>query len=345
MRILLTGAKGFLGRRVLDFLLEQGWAIRAITRRAAPELAALGVKMIQGDLHDTQAVATAAQGVDGVIHCAAKSGVWGSTDEYVEANTITTINVLNAARRAGAAWLVHTSSPSVVHNGRPLEGVDESAPYTRSTKHGYPYSKMLAERIVLAASEPGFQTVALRPHLIWGPGDPHFLPRMVERARAGRLWLFKSDALVDATYIDNAAEAHLLAVRKLAAGADIGGRAYFISQGEPITCRELISRLLNALSIDNERLEIKGLIPAILGRPLGLALEKIWGSLKLSGEPPLTSFVAEELTLPHWFNLKRAARDLDYHPKISTQAALQLLRINAQAARTPDAGASFPAGR
>lgn len=325
MKILLTGGQGFLGRRVLDFLLERGYDVRTITRRPAPELAALGAETIQADLLETEAVARAARGVCGVVHCAAKSGIWGSMDEYIRANTLTTVNVINAARRAGAAWLVHTSSPSVVHSGRSLEGVDESAPYTSNDRNGYPYSKMLAEKIVLAADEPGFRTLALRPHLIWGPGDPHFLPRMVQRARAGRLWLLKSEALVDATYIDNAAEAHWLAVQKLAAGAGIGGRAYFIAQGEPLTCRELAARLLGALSTDGEQLRIRGILPAGLGLASGKILEKIWSGLRLKGEPPLTSFVAEELTLAHWFRLDRAKSDLDYKPRISTEEGLHRL--------------------
>jgi len=326
MTILLTGGQGFLGRRVLDFLLEQGRTVRAAVRRPAPELAALGAEVIQADLNDPEAVHKAARGVEGVMHCAARSGVWGPLDEFIRANTVTTINVLSAARRSGAGWFVHTSSPSVVHTGRPLDGVDESTPYTTNPRQAYPYSKMLAERLVLAADEPGFHTTALRPHLIWGPGDPHFLPRLRAKAEAGRLWLLKSDALVDATYIDNAARAHLLAAEKLAAGSeDVGGHAFFIAQGEPLTAAEIIMKLLAAISTDQKPLSVRGFLPAWLGKAAGTLCEAAWSLLALPGEPPLTGFVAEELTLPHWFNLDRARQCLGYIPEISMAEGLRRL--------------------
>jgi len=333
VRILLSGGQGFLGGRVLDFLLERGYEVRAVTRRPAPELTARGVQVVQADLRDTEAIRQAALGCAGVVHCAARSGVWGPLDDFIQANLLSTANILTAARRAGAGWLVHTSSPSVVHTGAPLDGVDESAPYAVNPAHPYAYSKMLAERLVLAADDPSsFRTVALRPHLIWGPKDPHFLPRLAAKAGAGRLWLLKSEALVDGTYIDNAAEAHLLAVNKMRAGegADIGGRAYFIAQGQPLTAAELISRILEAISgtplARGRDLKVRGLLPAWLGRAAGFTLEKVWGMLKLKAEPPLTGFVAEELTLPHWFKLDRAKNDLGYVPSISMDEGLRLLR-------------------
>lgn len=324
MSIAVTGAQGFLGRRVVELLLAQGRRVRAITRRPAPELQALGAETICADLGESRGLAEALVGVRGLIHCAAQSGIWGETDMYIRANTLTTINVLNAARRTGTRWLLYTSSPSAVHSGRPLEGVNESAPYTRESRYGYPYSKMLAERIVLAASEPGFSTAALRPHLIWGPRDPHFLPRLTQRARAGRLWLIKSEALVDATYIDNAAEAHLLAAEKLEEGANISGRVYFIGQGEPLSCRQLVEALLKAGAKPGEELKIRGFIPASLALFLGGVLERLWPR-EGRGEPPLTRFVAEELSLPHWFNLEAARRDLSYRATVSTAEGLERL--------------------
>ena len=250
MKILLTGAQGFLGGRVLDFLIEANHSVRAVVRRPAPELAKRGVEVFTADLRQSEMLGPAVEGLDGIIHCAAKSGVWGSLNDFIEANTLSTFNLLNAARQAGLGWFVHTSSPSVVHTGRPLNGVDESAPYTADPRFGYPYSKMLAEKIVLAANGPSFRTTALRPHLIWGPGDPHFLPRLTAKARSGRLRLLKSAALVDGTYIDNAARALFLAAEKMMAGEaeTIGGRAYFIVQGEPLTAADLLQYILEAVS-------------------------------------------------------------------------------------------------
>ena len=323
MRILLTGAQGFLGRRLLEMLRERGHEVRALVRRPAPELAGLA-EVREVDLAaGPEVLARAVAGCRGVIHCAARSGVWGKLPDFIQANFLTTLNLLTAARLSGLQWFVHTSSPSVVHTGRPLDGVDESAPYLE-TGPGYPYSKMLAERLVLASTLPA---VALRPHLIWGPRDPHFLPRLTARARAGRLFLLKSQALVDATYIDNAAWAHVLAAEKLASGAPIGGRAYFIAQGEPLTAAAMIEKLLAAVSPPGgPALKVAGALPAKLGLAAAGALEKTWGLLRLPGEPPLTRFVAEELTLPHWFDLSRARQDLGYQPLVSLAEGLALLR-------------------
>ncbi|MDR3039033.1 MAG: NAD-dependent epimerase/dehydratase family protein [Candidatus Adiutrix sp.] len=327
MKILLTGAQGFLGRRVLDLLRERNLAVRVLTRRPAPDLAAAGAEVFQADLAaGPEELDRAAAGCEGVVHCAARSGIWGPLADFIQANFLTTLNLLAAARRQGLRWFVHTSSPSVVHTGRPLAGVDESAPNLTDPRHGYPYSKMLAERLVLAAAEPGFSTVALRPHLIWGPGDPHFLPRLTAKARAGRLFLPRSAALVDATYIDNAALAHALAVEKLAAGAPLGGQAYFIAQGEPLTAEAMIEKLLAAVSPPGgPPLKVTARLPARLGLVAGAFLEKAWAAGRLPGEPPLTRFLAEELALPHWFNLDRARLDLGYQPRVSLAEGLARL--------------------
>jgi len=323
MKILLTGAQGFLGRRVLEMLRERGHEVRALVRRPAPDLAGLA-EVREVDLAaGPEVLARAAAGCQGVIHCAARSGVWGNLPDFIQANFLTTLNLLAAARQSGLSWFVHTSSPSVVHTGRPLDGVDESAPYL-SAGPGYPYSKMLAERLVLAS---GLPAVALRPHLIWGPGDPHFLPRLMARARAGRLFLLKSKALVDATYIDNAAWAHVLAAEKLAQGAPLSGRAYFIAQGEPLTAAAMIEKLLAAVSPPGgPALKASGTLPAWLGLAAGAFLEKTWSLFRRPGEPPLTRFVAEELTLPHWFDLSRARRDLGYQPLVSLAEGLDRLQ-------------------
>lgn len=323
MQVLLTGTQGFLGGRTLEMLLERGYRVRALVRRAAPELAARGMEAYQADLGDMAAVRTAVRGCEAVIHCAAKSGVWGPLDAFIQANFLNTANLLIAAREAGVKYFIHTSSPSVAHTGEPLDGVDESAPLSHNPAHAYPYSKMLAERLIVSANQPDFRTVALRPHLIWGPGDPHFLPRLVERAKQNRLWLLKSEALVDGVYIDNAAHAHILALETLRTGADIGGKPYFIAQGEPMTAYALISKILHAAS--NGQLRVRGQLPALVGKAGAALLETAWKAFSLKGEPPITRFVAEELTLPHWFTLNAAKRDLGYAPTISMTEGLERL--------------------
>ncbi|MDR1578670.1 MAG: NAD-dependent epimerase/dehydratase family protein [Deltaproteobacteria bacterium] len=322
MRVLVTGANGFLGGRVATLLLEKGFDIRVLVRRPAPNLVALGAEAYLGDLADLPSLERATDGVEGVIHCAAKSGVWGPLSDYVENNAMGAARILEVARQRRVRYFVYTSSPSVVHAGGDLRGVDESAPYMNDTAQPYAYSKMLAERLVLRANTPDFQTLALRPHLIWGPGDPHLSPRLVERAKRGRLHLFSGGPyIVDATYIDNAATAHILALEKLAAGAPVGGQAYFIGQDHPMDLTLLVNLLLRAAGVE----PVKARINKSLGRFLGWSLEKIWTLARIAKEPPLTLFTARQLSSSHWYNLERAKTALGYQPWVSLEEGLQRL--------------------
>ncbi|MFD0662146.1 NAD-dependent epimerase/dehydratase family protein [Thermocatellispora tengchongensis] len=230
MKVLVTGGGGFLGLAVCRRLAARGDTVRSLQRRRHTELDALGVTQHLADIRDRAAVRAAAEGCEVVVHCAAKAGAYGPERDYWETNVDGTRSVLDACAHTGAR-LVHTSSPSVVHDGRDLEGVDESAPYARGFTAPYPRTKAAAERLVLAAAGT-VPAVALRPHLIWGPGDPHFLPRLV--ANRHRLWLIGGrDKTIDTVYIDNAADAHVLALDRLGPGSPLCGRAYFITQGSP----------------------------------------------------------------------------------------------------------------
>jgi len=245
MLILVTGAGGFLGGAVARQLRDRGGAVRSFSRSAYPAFTELGVEQIAGDLADAGAVARAVRGCDAVIHTAAKAGVWGPEHEYFCANVTGTRNVLAACRAHGVRTLVYTSSPSVVAGDHDLNGVDESVPYPPHHLAAYPRTKAQAEREVLAANGPDLATVALRPHLIWGPGDPHLVPRLLARARAGRLRRVGDGSnRIDTTYVENAAAAHLLALDRLRPGAACAGRAYFIAQGEPLPLWEFVNRVL-----------------------------------------------------------------------------------------------------
>ncbi|MEJ2202357.1 MAG: NAD-dependent epimerase/dehydratase family protein, partial [Desulfuromonadaceae bacterium] len=206
MKALVTGGGGFLGKAIVKLLRQRGMATRSFSRSAYPELETLGVEHVRGELADAAAVNRAVEGCDLVFHVGAKAGVWGSYEEFYQANMVGTRNVINACRQAGVQKLVYTSSPSVVFNGRDMEGVDESVPYPERFKAHYPRTKAEAERLVLAANGPELATVALRPHLIWGPEDNHLVPRILERGRQGALCRFgRRPCLVDTCYIDNAA--------------------------------------------------------------------------------------------------------------------------------------------
>ena len=256
----------------------------------------------------------ACAGAGSVFHVAAKVGFWGRYSDYHNANVLGTRAVVEGCREHGVRRLVHTSTPSVVYNGGNLSGVDESAPLTTRCPSPYPLTKALAEREVTGrALGHDLMTVALRPHLIWGPGDPHLVPRILLRAGQGRLKIVgEGRNLVDMVHVENAADAHMDAERALSGpGCAADGRAYFISDGEPVVLWDWINGLLAALGEPPVAKRISlGAASAV-----GLACEAAWGALRLRGEPPMTRFVAAELARDHWFNISAARRDLGYSPK------------------------------
>ena len=321
-RVLVTGGGGFLGTAVIRLLRQRGLSVRSMARRSYPHLRELGVEECQGDIADPAAMATAAEGCDTVFHTAAKAGIWGPEREYYQANVQGTRNVIAACRAAGARRIIFTSSPSVVFNGRDLEGVDESTPYSSQFEAAYPETKALAEQSILRANAPELATLALRPHLIWGPGDNNLLPRIIARARSGRLRrIGRGNPLIDPIYIDNAAEAHLLAADRLEPGSPIAGKTYFITQGETIPLWDMIDRLLGAASL--------GPVRRSISRPLALAAAGLLeAAYRLTGrreEPPMTRFLARQLSTTHWFNIDAARRDLGYEPRVSIAEGLRRL--------------------
>jgi nucleoside-diphosphate-sugar epimerase len=322
MKILVTGGGGFLGQSICRQLVARGHVVRSMNRQHYPALDAIGVEQRSADIASLDLVIEAAAGVDAIIHCAGRVGAWGRVEDYYETNVRGTDNVLAACELNGIDKLVLTSSPSVVHDGGDLEGVDESVPYATHFSSAYAQTKALAEQRVLAANSAQLATVALRPHFVWGPGDPNLLPRILGRARRGQLRLIGDVAKkIDTVYIDNAAEAHVLAVEKLEVGSPIAGKVYFISQGEPITHEALVSSWLKADGFPPETRHV----PLGVARFLGAALETIYRTLGISSEPPLTRFMVEQLSTSHWFNIDAARRDLGYAPRVSTAEGLARL--------------------
>jgi len=264
----------------------------------------------------------AAQGCDIIFHVAAKAGIWGDYAEYYQANVTGTEAVIAACRANSIARLVATGSPSVVFDGSDIENGNESLPYPDHYEAHYPQTKMLAELLVLQANSPNLATVSLRPHLIWGPGDNHLVPRIIAKAKADRLKRIGSrPCLADTVYIDNAAKAHLLAADRLSTGSKIAGKAYFITNDQPVPLWDMVDRILAAGGLP----PVSGRISPQLARVIGIVCEKIWGVLKLSGEPPMTRFVANELSTAHWFDISAAKRDLGYYPEISIEVGLKRL--------------------
>ena len=326
----MTGGGGFLGLAIVRRLLDRGDRVVTFSRSESAVLRAWGVEQRQGDLAEAEAVASAAQGCETVFHAAAKAGVWGAYEEYYRANVEGTRHVVEACRRHKIPRLVYTSSPSVVFDGRDMEGVDESAPYPKHFEAHYPRTKALAEQSARAANSPTLATVCLRPHLIWGPGDNHLLPRLAARARSGQLRRIGSGAQrVDAVYVDNAAQAHLQAADRLWPGSALGGRVYFLAQGEPVGTWDLIGRLLEAAGAP----PVRGSVPEGLALALAWGFETLHRITRNPREPRLTRFVVKELARSHWFDLTAARRDLGYAPAVSTEEGLSRVRAAWQSGR------------
>lgn len=338
---LVTGGTGFLGRRLVERLLAAGRPVTILARRADPTLAARGVRFVNASLDDTAAVSSACAGHATVFHTAAKVGVWGRYDDFFRTNVLGTRAILAGCRAHGVARLVYTSTPSVVYNGHSLANADESLPLTTSCPSPYPLTKALAEREVLAANSPTLRTVALRPHLIWGVGDPHLVPRVLARARAGRLRIVGDGTnKVDMVHVENAVDAHLLAESSLSVSQPsslnsqpalpvAAGKAYFITNDEPVVLWDWINQLLTALGEPpvTRRLSLSA------ASAIGAICETLWRVLPVQSEPPMTRFIAAELAKDHWFNLAAARRDLGYSPRISMAAGTAELIASLRAAR------------
>ena len=323
MNILVTGGGGFLGSAICRQLLARGHKLIAFQRSDCPELERLGARVIRGNITDKKALESALKNVDAVIHTAAKAGLSVRYEDYFAPNVTGTENVIKACLRRRVSKLVFTSSPSVTHADGDIEGGDESLPYAENYNSPYPATKALSEQLVMSAHCDELQTVSLRPHLVWGPGDNHLLPKLRERASGGTLKLPGPDKLIDTVYIDNAARAHLLALDKLIIQPDVvGGKTYFISNDEPVSQRQIIGGLLKASGID---VEIKAISPAI-AKLAGSIIETGWKALRLRSDPPLTRWSAEHLSTAHWYDISAAKKDLGYHPKISIEEGLKRLQ-------------------
>lgn len=330
--VLVTGGGGFLGSAIVGLLRERGLPVRSISRRRYERLNALGVDQIQGDIADAGAVSRAVEGCQAVFHVAAKAGIWGPDEEYRRINVDGTRNVIRACRAHGVRKLIHTSSPSVVFHGEDLEGIDESAPYADHYEAAYPETKAIAEKLAIQANDGELAVVVLRPHLIWGPGDNNILPRIYDRARAGRLFrIGRENPLIDLTYIDNAAEAHLLAADRLDVGSPIAGKVYFIAQGEPVPLWDMVDRFLDIAGLP----PVRKTVPRSLAIGLGWFLEACFRAFRLPGEPRMTRFLARELSTAHWYDLTAARRDLGYEPRVSAEEGLNRLAASLREEETP----------
>lgn len=321
MRVLVTGASSLIGAGVARALDARGDEVVCFQRSPVVDLGDR-VEQRLGDVRDAAALSRAAAGCDAIVHVAAKVGVVGPWEEYRSINVDGTANVVAAATDHGIARFVHVSSPSVAHGGEPIVGGAADAPVLGRSRASYAESKAMAEIVASAAASDSLGVVAVRPHLVWGPGDTQLVGRIVERARAGRLGLVGGGrALVDTTYIDNAIDALVAALDAVGPDARCSGRAYVVSNGEPRMIRELVEGICRAADVAFDPRDVS----LRIGRSMGAITERVWPLLRRGEEPPMTQFLAEQLGTAHWFDLRPARDDLGWTPSVSIDEGLARL--------------------
>jgi nucleoside-diphosphate-sugar epimerase len=320
MKVLVTGGGGFLGTEICRELKKRNYDVLSFSRNHYPSLTQLGVECRRGDLTNYNDVHKALEGVDAVIHCAALAGVWGKYDDYYSINYLGTAHVIKAMKSHGISTLVYTSSPSVVFGNRDLEGVDEKTPYPEKHYCTYAETKAKAEKLVLKQASDAFRTCSLRPHLIWGPGDPHIIPRLLAKARTNKLkQVGDGENLVDVIYVENAAVAHVDALEKLLTSPIMNGQAFFIGQDEPVKLWDFIRRILHIYEIDTELDQVS----FKMAYGVGFILEKVYGAVGINKpEPPMTRFVALQLAKSHYFSHHKAKEYFHYKASVSTEQGL-----------------------
>jgi nucleoside-diphosphate-sugar epimerase len=321
MHALVTGGGGFLGRAIVEQLLDRGDTVRVMARGDYPALRALGAETVRHDLRQREGLDAHLEGIDVVFHVASKTGVWGPAESFFSINVTGTENLLDAAQAAGVRRFVYTSSPSATFSGGDAENATEAdCPYPDHFEAPYPQSKAEAEKRVLAANSEAFATTALRPHLIWGPRDPHILPRLMVRRQQGRLMRVGSGRnKVGITYIDNAAASQLQAADALAPGSANAGKAYFITDPDPVVLWTWIDQFLTRVGLE----PVARSISPGLAHLAGTVLEWLWRTFDRPGEPPMTRFVAKELATSHWYDLSAAREDFGYTPVVGPDEGME----------------------
>jgi len=320
MRVLVTGGRGLLGEATVAALVREGHEVRIMQRTSSAVIVRVkGVEEVLGDVRNRNDVRVACSRMDAVVHLAARVAVTGPWQEFYEVNVVGTRHVMEEARAAGVTRIVHVSSPSVAHAGHALVGANATPADANSARGHYSRSKAMAEICALESDASDFAVVAVRPHLVWGPGDTQLVARIVERARQGRLFVVAhGNALVDTTYVDNAADA-IAAALEHAADAGVHGRAFVVSNAEPRPVRELFERMAAAAGYVST---IRS-VPFSLAWMAGAVSERIWA--KRTTEPPITTFLAEQLATAHWFDQRETRAALNWAPKVSLAEGFERL--------------------
>ena len=316
MRVLITGGTSLVGGEVAARLRARGDKVVMFQRRPGPQ----AYEQRLGDLTDAVAVTVAMTGIDAVVHAAARVGIVGDWSEFEATNIVGTANVIAAARAERVGRIVQVSSPSVAHTGKSLVGAGAGPADPDGARGHYSRSKAEAEQLALTASSPELPVVAVRPHVIWGPGDTQFVGRMVERAQAGRLATIGSGlALIDSTYVTNAADAIIAALNR---APEVEGRAFVVSNGQPRPVAEMVARIIQAAGLEPPRVKV----PYRVAKAGGLVAEKMWDRSDRDDDPPMTAFLAEQLATAHWFDQRETRKALEWKPAVSIDEGFTRLR-------------------
>jgi 2-alkyl-3-oxoalkanoate reductase len=321
VKVLVTGAGGFLGTHIAKKLLDEGHIVHNLSRGSYSHLDKLGVISFKGDLQDKESIRPSLEGVDAVIHTASKVAMWGKWEDFYNINVVGTQNLVELCREQKISKIVYTSSPSVVFGDESLEGVDETVSYPEESYSMYAKSKAIAEKWILDQADSTLKILSLRPHLIYGPGDQNLFPRLIEAAKKGKLKRVGDGTnKVDVIYVENAAMAHLNALEKLETNPEVNGKAYFLGQESPVVLWDFIDKILDMANAPRPTKQIS----FNKAFKIGSVIEK---SLKLVGvynvHPPMTRFVALQLSKSHWFDHTNASRDLGFTPQISIEDGLR----------------------
>ena len=323
MKILVTGGGGFIGSALIRELVRKGYEVSSFSRKLYPDHLKLGIIVFQGDIADPIAVESACRGIDVVFHIAAKVGMWGYLDEFSRTNVCGTENVINSCLKCKVRKMIFTSSASVIFNGFDLKNADESIAYPQKPVSAYTATKAIAEQLVLKANSEVLNTIALRPHLVWGPGDTQLISGILNRARTGKLRrIGKEDFLIDTTYIDNYIAAMILTMGVMEKNPDVCGKPYFITNDEPIMIWDFVNAILLASGIN----PVTKVIPKTLAIIMAKILEKTYLVFNPKSEPYITSLIVSELCSHHWFNIAEAKEKLGYSPHVSNEKGFELLR-------------------
>ncbi|RZF20782.1 MULTISPECIES: NAD-dependent epimerase/dehydratase family protein [Halobacteriovorax] len=324
MRVLVTGVTGFLGYHIAKDLLKDGHEVINFSRRHTSEVDELGIETIKGDLTNYEDIKNALRDIDAVFHAAGKVGMWGKSKDFHRINVDGTKNLVNAMKEQGAKYLIYTSTPSVVFGKDEIKNGDESLPYPKKYLNEYAKSKSIAERFVLESNGHGILTTSIRPHLIYGERDKNIIPRLIQRAKSGRLKIIgDGQNLVDINYVENASHAHVMALKELSTEAKNQGKAYFIGQEKPVNLWDFINKILEA---KGEK-PISSKVSLKIVYFIGLIFELVYKLLgKYDDQPPMTRFVALQMGTSHYFKHDNARVDFGYSPKITIEESLEKIK-------------------